>query len=419
MRFRFIKYPPIVNLIIGIVLFVYCMYRILPVWFDSIETDMFFNNASPVQAVCTNSEDLNSFSLTRGTFEYEVNGQTYETQIEGLDLGINVLTLTEGQEIELYVSNSDPTQARYKDAYYNSTVEGARNRHYIKYGLYLIVAIIGILLGVKGLRDKHLEKVRDMEFRKAIIASGKDKDAYAGMYTGNDVPPQPTVNSQFSQPSQQQPYQPSAQPYQQQPYQQQSYQQQPSQQQLYQQPSQQQQPAMPFQQSSMPFGQQGGAQPGKSDSAGNDYTSLDFSHLPPSKPMTVNDQPYEPPKTHEEVPEQPQYEEPEYAEPDYSEPEYQEPEQPEKPSVPSEPVDLNSIIKKGADDPFEMKAEDYDVDPSLAAIIRKGADDPFNMKAEDYQVDPSLAALIRKGSDDPFNSGLKKKDDKKDEEGQE
>ena len=75
----------------------------------------------------------------------------------------------------------------------------------------------------------------------------------------------------------------------------------------------------------------------------------------------------------------------EYSEPEYSEPEYEEPEQkePEKPAAPSEPVDLNSIIRKGADDPFEMKAEDYEVDPSLAALIKKGADDPYAHAAVD------------------------------------
>ena len=217
---KFIKYPPIINLLIGLALFGYCMFRLLPIWIESIETDMFFANASPVQAVCTNVEDLKSFQLTRGTFEYEVNGQKYETQIEGLDLGINVITLREGQEIELYASNSDPSQARFKPAYYNSTVQEIRNRNYIRYGLYLVVAIICILLGVKGLIDKHKDKIRDIEFRKAVLAAGKDKDSYAGMYSGNDVPPQPTINSQFTQASQPQkptqPYQPQqlTQPYQ-------------------------------------------------------------------------------------------------------------------------------------------------------------------------------------------------------------
>ena len=78
------------------------------------------------------------------------------------------------------------------------------------------------------------------------------------------------------------------------------------------------------------------------------------------------------------------------------------PQQAPAPAAPSEPVDLSSIIKKGTDDAFSIKADDYEVDPALAALIKKGGDDPFNAKADDYQVDPSLAALIKTGSDDPF-----------------
>ena len=117
--------------------------------------------------------------------------------------------------------------------------------------------------------------------------------------------------------------------------------------------------------------------------------------------MRVDDEPFVAPKTIEEddAPEEPAAPAPAEEAPAEAE---------QKPAAPSEPVDLSKLIKKGSDDPFNMKAEDYQVDPSLEALIRKGADDPFRMKAEDYQSDPTLEGLIRKGSDDPFNSGLKK-----------
>ena len=50
-----------------------------------------------------------------------------------------------------------------------------------------------------------------------------------------------------------------------------------------------------------------------------------------------------------------------------------------------------------------MRAEDYSVDPSLAAIIRKGTDDTFNSNADDYQADPELLKLVKNGAEDPFN----------------
>ena len=62
-----------------------------------------------------------------------------------------------------------------------------------------------------------------------------------------------------------------------------------------------------------------------------------------------------------------------------------------------------------------MKADDYEVDPALAALIKKGGDDPFNAKADDYQVDPSLAALIKTGSDDPFRGRPAPEEPKDDE----
>lgn len=74
------------------------------------------------------------------------------------------------------------------------------------------------------------------------------------------------------------------------------------------------------------------------------------------------------------------------------------PTDPEYVEIPDlEHAPLETLIKKGAEDPFNMKAENYQADPSLEALIKKGADDPFNVKAEDYQVDPSLAALIKTG----------------------
>ena len=64
---------------------------------------------------------------------------------------------------------------------------------------------------------------------------------------------------------------------------------------------------------------------------------------------------------------------------------------------------LESIIRKGTDNGFSMRAEDYSVDPSLAAIIRKGTDDTFNSNADDYQADPELLKLVKNGAEDPFN----------------
>ena len=66
---------------------------------------------------------------------------------------------------------------------------------------------------------------------------------------------------------------------------------------------------------------------------------------------------------------------------------------------------LEALVKMGNDDPFNMRAEDYESDHDLEALVKMGNDDPFDMKAEDYESDHALEMLVRKGSDDPFNSG--------------
>lgn len=88
-------------------------------------------------------------------------------------------------------------------------------------------------------------------------------------------------------------------------------------------------------------------------------------------------------------------------------PQPQPPARPQPAAKPPELVDyevvehdaLENLIKKGADDSFNGKAEDYQTDVSLESLIKKGSDDPFHASADSYSVDPSLAALIKTGGD--------------------
>ncbi|MBR2175900.1 MAG: VWA domain-containing protein [Clostridia bacterium] len=86
------------------------------------------------------------------------------------------------------------------------------------------------------------------------------------------------------------------------------------------------------------------------------------------------------------------------------------PQPPVKPQPPAKPPeyvdiplvehgDLESLIKKGSDDAFDAKPEDYEADASLEAIIKKGSEDPFHADADSYEVDPALAALIKTGGE--------------------
>lgn len=65
---------------------------------------------------------------------------------------------------------------------------------------------------------------------------------------------------------------------------------------------------------------------------------------------------------------------------------------------------LEDLIKRGSDDSFNKKAEDFHSDADLEKIVKKGTDDSFNSKAEDYQTDDALEQLVKKGTDDSFNS---------------
>ena len=453
MRRGFIKYPPIVNFILGLLILLFCLYKILPSWIQTVAADAFIASSTPTEAVCDSIKP--GLLFTDVTFSYEVNGEEYEVSFEDQTLGTEVLNLHEGSKWTIYVSNSDPTSAFLRESVYNEALNNARNKIYIRYGLLAIAAAVTLIYGIIGLIRKHQEKVNDRKFREAIL-NKSHSDSYS--YTAPDIPPQPVYGAGMQQNSYSSSNYNANQPYSDPTYNANST-------------------TSPTYGASQPTNVPEYHSPYSSEPSDGGYTSLDFSHLPPSKPMTINDDEFEAPRTiepddipqtsyeqpfstHNEqsesqqystyppqpqsqqysaAPSQPepqQYNAPSQPEPQqYSAPSQSEPQrynapsqsEPQRYNAPSQPEpkaetasfapidtnDLSSIIKKGSDDPFNVSADDYQVDPSLAALIKKGSDDPFHQNTDNYEIDPSLEALIKKGSDDPFAGGLKKEKPKR------
>lgn len=80
---------------------------------------------------------------------------------------------------------------------------------------------------------------------------------------------------------------------------------------------------------------------------------------------------------------------------------------------------LETLIKRGADDAFKAKADDYASNPELEKLIKKGADDPFSANAANYEVDPALAALIKTGGDGLEGSKIQPEEESSEEEDEE
>lgn len=408
---RRIKLPPLANLLIGIAVTIYSLYRIIPMLLLTISANAIMAAATPIQAKCTDIE--HGLLYSNISFTYEVNGQEYEATLENQTLGEKTLYIGEGDEFTVYVNNSDPTVVFMKESVYNDAFDSARNKIYIRNIPLLIAGLITVGYGAFGLIQQHREKKADRQFREAILSQSKPP-AYTGMYSEPDIPPQPV----YSDPGKTSSYENSSSSY------------------------NTSTPSAPsYGSSSSPY---------SSEPSDDGYTSLDFSHLPPSKPMTINDEEFEVPKTIEPddngesyddkpfAPDKPfssvnlQKSQPAPSEPNptpvsqQTPPETNYPQtsqqtasvnlektaaEPEvqTPSAPIDTTDLSSIIKRGSDDPFNINADDYEVDPALAALIKKGSDDPFKQNADSYEVDPSLAAIIKSGGEDPF-ANIPKKD---------
>ena len=379
------RIPGAVFLVIGLVAFFSCLHFFLPVVAAQLMCDLMPQAAEMVEGTCT-KVDYHDDNTVTVVAEYASGDYIYENTFEDVNLGSDRELLSKGDKITLYIFDDN---IFFYDAINNNIENTNRSNKMFLLGVGMFVGFVLVVVGIivmiinsKAKKQERLNTINNNSYYNggnAVFGSQSYSPPPQPVYPPieNSMPAnQPPVYPPVSRPSAPPPVYPPVS-----------------------QPSAPQTPVYPPV-NSQPVQKQNNVTPSE-----DGYTSLDFSKLPPSKPMTVNDEPFVSPKTIEEDPEP--IEEPAPQTFSAAPPEPQ-PEAAPVQSAPSEPVDLNSIIKKGTDDPFQMKAEDYQTDPSLEALIKKGADDPFNMKAEDYQTDPSLEALIRKGSDDPFNGGLKK-----------
>ena len=382
---------------IGIAAIVFGAIKMIPMIINRISLNSYADNSTTVTATVT-SKNQTTISKYNIVVSYQYEGKSYDNiTMKNVKASSKVAAMLPNTKAEIFISKSDPTDCRTEA----SKELNASEKHTLL--LYGTPALIGIVLLIIGIVLSVYNK------KNAAISGLTGMNNPINNFNGPDnMPPYGAPDQSFSSaPPMQPPMQqftpaPPAQPYMPEPPAAPQYNQAP--------PAQNYSPVGQPYQNTVPSNQNYSSIPYPVDNAEKAVAKPFGRSSAPAAPTTPA-APAAP--TAPATPAAPAAQQAPSVKLDKSEAAAAE--QPKPAPAPSKPVDLNSIIKKGTDDAFSMKADDYEVDPALAALIRKGGDDPFNSKAEDYQVDPALAALIKTGSDDPFRGRPAPEQPKEDE----